>query len=218
MLGRKASQRNELMKSRMLIVIPLYAILIILFFLYQEEIMAWLSTEGMGQIPIILIASTLLAAVPFVPFGIVGGIIGAKYGVIVGGMINLTTSTLAAVLTYMLFRYLFREAGVAYLSKSDKFNAINHMIRKRTFWSVFIGRIIPVMPAFLINCYAGTFRLDFKAFLAATAIGKIPAMLVYAFIGDNAASGASQWMTVLLIYGLFVLFVYGLYRASNRNR
>lgn len=218
MRGRETIQRNEIMNSRLFIIIPLYNILIVIAFLYQKEIVEWLTTEGREQLPIIFFVSTLLASVPFVPFGIVGGIIGAKYGVIVGGMINLATSTLAAVLTYLLFRYLFREAGVAYLAKSDKLNAINQMIRNRVFWSVFIGRIIPIMPAFLINCYAGTFRLDFKAFLAATAIGKIPAMLVYAFVGDNAASGASQWIVVLLIYSLFVLSVYGVYRMSNGFR
>lgn len=204
------------MRNRTIIIILIYAVLITAAFLFQDEIATWMTSEGRGQLPIILVASTLLAAVPFVPFGIVGGIIGAKYGIMVGALMNLTTSTLAAILTYLLFRYLFREEGMAYLAKSVKINAIDQAIRKRAFWSVFIGRIIPIMPAFLINCYAGTFRLDFKVFLAATVIGKIPAMLVYAYVGDKAASGTGQWMIVLLIYAAFVLVVYGIYQMRNR--
>ncbi|GGG70333.1 hypothetical protein GCM10010918_27080 [Paenibacillus radicis (ex Gao et al. 2016)] len=68
------------------------------------------------------------------------------------------------------------------------------------------------MPAFLINCYAGTFKLAFKPFLTATVLGKIPAMLVFAYVGDNAITGAKQWLLVLSIYGLFVLIIFSIYK------
>ncbi|WP_042161471.1 TVP38/TMEM64 family protein [Paenibacillus gorillae] len=188
--------------------------LILIFFIIndQEAILHWIRADENGQFWVIFICAIALATIPFIPFGIVGAIIGAKYGFFLGGAVNLAASSIAAVLTYLLFNSLFRKQGLAYSVKSGRIQFIERSIRNNTFWSVFIGRLIPVMPAFLINCYAGTFKLAFKPFLAATVLGKIPAMLVFAYIGDNAITGAKQWLLVLSIYGLFILIIFRIYK------
>ncbi|MFF2089512.1 TVP38/TMEM64 family protein [Paenibacillus sp. NPDC058174] len=193
-------------------VFSFYLIVIFVTINNQEAIFNWIRADGSGQLGIIFICAILLATIPFVPFGIVGAIIGAKYGLFLGGIVNLAASSIAAVLTYLLFHSLFRKQGLAYTVKSGRIQFIERSIRKNTFWSVFIGRLIPVMPAFLINCYAGTFKLAFKPFLIATVLGKIPAMLVFAYVGNNAVTGAKQWLLVLTIYGLFILIIFSIYK------
>ncbi|WP_397386494.1 VTT domain-containing protein [Paenibacillus terrigena] len=68
--------------------------------------------------------------------------------------------------------------------------------------------MIPIFPAAVINIYAGVFRIRFKTFFIATLIGKFPVMITFAYIGDNIRSGAQQWVSVLVIYLVFLLIVY----------
>jgi len=185
----------------------------------QEQWIGWIRADGGNlQLPIVFLCVVLFAVVPFIPFGVVGAIVGAKYGFWLGSLINLTASTLAALITYMLFHVVFRELGERLLQRSDKLQALQRMIRNQVFWAILAFRMIPIMPAFLINCYAGVTGLPVRPFLLATLIGKIPAMLVFAYIGENIWAGAHNWIIALLIYLLFLLIVYGVYRLNMRLR
>ncbi|MFF2479773.1 TVP38/TMEM64 family protein [Paenibacillus sp. NPDC058071] len=206
------------MKYSKLYVFVIYILLVVMVYVNQDSMMNWLQTDGSNQLPIIFLGTVLLAIVPLVPFGIVGAVIGAKYGFLVGGLLNIAASSIAALITYSLFYFLFRQQGMAYLAKSNRLQTIEESIRKNAFWSVLIGRLIPIMPAFIINCYAGTFRLAVKPFLLATVLGKIPAMLVFAYVGDNAFSGAMQWVVVLLIYCLFLLTIYLIVKLAKYKK
>lgn len=205
------------MKYSKFYIFTFYLLFIILVIINQEVIVEWIRSEGREGLPYLFLGAVLLAAVPFIPFGIVGAIVGAKYGLLLGGVLNLAASSIAALLTYFLFYFLFRQQSIAYLMKSERIQSIERSIKNYTFWSVFVGRLIPIMPAFLINCYAGTFKLAFKPFLLATVLGKIPAMLVFAYAGDNALSGAKQWIAVLLLYCIFITIVYLIYKSYRKK-
>jgi len=185
----------------------------------QDQWLGWIRSDGGSlQLPIVFLCVVLFAVVPIIPFGVVGAIVGAKYGFLLGSLINLTATTLAALITYMLFHIVFKELGERLLQRSEKLQALQRMIRNQVFWSILSLRMIPIMPAFLINCYAGVTGLPVRPFLLATLIGKIPAMLVFAYIGENIWAGAHNWIIVILFYVMFLLIVYGVYRLSVRWR
>ncbi|WP_374992093.1 VTT domain-containing protein [Paenibacillus sp. LHD-38] len=81
-----------------------------------------------------------------------------------------------------------------------------------------IARIIPIMPASLINLYAGVFGLPFKIFILSTLLGKIPVMIVFAYVGANMHSGSTEWIIVVVIYSLFLLMVYLLYQLHYKRK
>ncbi|OME78729.1 hypothetical protein BK120_23645 [Paenibacillus sp. FSL A5-0031] len=190
---------------------------IIVVFWNMEVLIQWIDDEN-GYFVVDFMLTVLLAAVPGIPFGIVGGIIGAKYGVIWGGLLNIAASTLAATFVYFLFRYLLHNQGRALLERNSSLRQMDKFINRHTFWALLMARIIPILPAAVINLYAGVFGLNFKVFLLSTLLGKIPVMLVFAYVGDNLRSGSGEWIFVVVIYALFLFFVYGLYRLLNNRR
>ncbi len=177
--------------------------------------MAWLQ-EDAASAPAFGLA-VLLATIPGVPFGLIGGIIGAKYGFVQGGIINLAANTAASAIVYFVVRYLLKERAIRWLQQSDKLQRMDHFFRDRVFWSILIARLIPIVPAALINVYAGLFGLPFRAFLLATFLGKIPFIVVYTYIGDSVQAGSSSWLLLLAVYGGFLAVVYAMYRLTLRR-
>lgn len=183
----------------------------------RDKMTDWIAMGDSSNLAIVFLFVVLFAIIPVVPFGIIGGIIGAKYGMVWGSIINIGASTLAAALVYFSFRYLFQAWGMTLLMKSEAFQRWNKYIKDREFWSILFARIIPVVPAALINMYAGVFSFSIKPFLLATLFGKIPVMFVFAYVGDNIWSGSRQWIVALITYALFLSIVYYIYRLFTRQ-
>lgn len=190
----------------------------LIVFLNANELMNWINEDKDGDFIIVFGLVVILAAVPGIPFGLVGGVIGAKYGLLWGSLMNIAASTLAAALIYFSFRYLLNNLGTVWVERSTSFRRMNMFIKNHSFWSLLIARMIPIMPASLINMYAGVFGLPFPIFILSTLIGKIPIMLIFAYVGVNMHSGSGEWMTVLVIYALCLLIIYVLYQWLNNKR
>ncbi|WP_018758243.1 TVP38/TMEM64 family protein [Paenibacillus terrigena] len=189
-----------------------------LIWLDRDQLFSWIASDQDRNPMIMILILTIIAAVPGIPYGIVGGIVGAKYGIIEGSIYNLIISSLAAAAIYGVTRYLLQSWGRALLAKSNMIERCNRMIHNHLFWSLIIARMIPVLPAVAINIYAGVFRIPFGTFIMTTFIGKIPIMVVYAYVGDNLWSGAYQWVMVIAIYLGFLTIVYSIYKLFLMRR
>lgn len=198
------------MRSFKFIIVLINLAIVITILLNVELWLDWVKDEK-GSLLTDFSSTVLLAAIPGIPFGMVSGIIGAKYGVLVGGMMCLIASTLAAAFVYFLFRFLFQEQGARLLERYVSFRRMDQFLKRHAFWSILIARIIPIMPAAMINIYAGVFRLPFKTFLLSSFLGKIPIMFTFTLMGDSLNAGTQAWMFVLLFYALFLLIAYGVY-------
>ncbi|OMF38431.1 hypothetical protein BK133_02620 [Paenibacillus sp. FSL H8-0548] len=193
-------------------------IVVLILILNWKELLIWLKDDDYSFFPLVFLLVVLLAVIPGIPFGLVSGIIGAKYGLITGGVLNLVASTIAAAIVYSLMYKLFKDWGIRWLEKSTQLRRIDSFLRKRIFWSILTARLIPVMPAALINLYAGVFGLQFKIFLTATILGKIPFILVSTYVGDNIQSGANEWIMAISIYGVFLTITYIVYQLIMKRR
>ncbi|MDF9842290.1 MULTISPECIES: VTT domain-containing protein [unclassified Paenibacillus] len=197
------------MFTRKIAAVTFYLILIGVIYVIKDNVLPWLDNLAPGSWPIILLLSSVLAMVPVIPFALVSGFLGIKYGLWGGGALSVTASTLAAVLTY----FILAAGGKTHFSPNNrsKLHVWNEHIKHHTFLFVLIGRMLPFIPAALINGYAGWFKLPFVSFVTATALGKIPTMLVFVYIGISAVSGSQYWLPVLLIYTVFLSVVYLIY-------
>lgn len=200
------------MRYKTLYMLASYTAVIGILLVWKQPMLQWIQESGRTPLIIVFLCAVLLALVPFIPFGIVSAVLGAKYGFISGGFLSLTASSLAACLMYVFFRYVGVQWGIRILHKSDKLRQWDSLIRRHWFWSVLVARMIPIMPAIITNSYAGVFNMAFKPFVLATFIGKIPVMVVFAFVGENIADGSGQWISALVLYGCFLAVVYGGYK------
>src|SRR5262249_55676580 len=59
----------------------------------------------------------------------------------------------------------------------------------RDFGGMLRLRLIPVLPIGMVNFIAGLARAPFARYLAATAVGIVPATLIYAYFADSLLKG-----------------------------
>jgi len=94
---------------------------------------------------------------------------------------------------------------------------------KKTWWSIFILRVIPVVPMSLISLAAGVLRLSWKKYGIATFLGAIPRayILGYAgwFVGNAFFSVADQLDTIeSYVSALIVLIAILLLYYHHKNK
>lgn len=112
-----------------------------------------------------------------------------------GALISWSGAMIGALICFYLARWFGRPlvskmVGEKPLGMSDKFFA------RYGKYAVLIARLIPVVSFDLISYAAGLTNMTLWNFLWATALGQLPATIVYSFLGENITSGAK--------YGFFV--------------
>ncbi|WP_018885759.1 hypothetical protein [Paenibacillus massiliensis] len=73
-------------------------LIIIIIMINRDMLYAWISADNTPYFPLVFITVTIFAIFPVIPFGIVGGIMGAKYGLLWGSIVNISASTFAAMI------------------------------------------------------------------------------------------------------------------------
>jgi len=200
------------------IMLLLYAVAGAAAVYYHEELLLWLQHGDRGDIPLMILIATLFALVPVLPYGVIAGAMGAKFGTLAGGLINVTGSALAAVLMFWLVRHAFARQGRAYLARMNSLDRFTRMVERRPFIAVLFARLIPILPAPAVNIYAGISKMGMGPYTLATVAGKIPVMLLLAIVGEQVFSAPENLPLVVLIYAAFLAVVWLLYRWWERGR
>ena len=124
-------------------------------------------------------------------------------------------STLGAMVGYALGRY----AAMPVLLKFGKFILIkpHHIYKAEEFAkkygvaSVFIGRILPVIPFKVFSIAAGITRISFIPFVLWTLIGVVPRIFLLAIFGA-AIVKYTKVIFILIIFGLLIFLAHRIMR------
>ena len=189
-----------------------YAIVFLIGFLEKDVLLDWLSSDSAQLLPYMFLASVFLGLFPVIPFGLFAGMMGAKFGPFWGAFINWTGSVGSAWLFFLFVRSGYQKTGRDYLTKSPRLALFTRAFEQNAFVAVLFARLIPRIHSPVINIYAAISAIPFTSFALATAVGKIPAMLVFAFLGNQLFHNAQRSLLTLLAYAGFLGFAYLLYR------
>ncbi|KZE76068.1 hypothetical protein AV654_24440 [Paenibacillus elgii] len=197
--------------------IGMYLVLILIVYVFKDEILHWMQY---GDAPVLLIFAAALGfiIVPVIPYKIVIGLLGFIYGPLLGALISWTAASVASVIVFCLARYLFQKQGRAYLSKYEKLEKLQAAIEKNPFLTILLARLIPVIPQAVVNVIPAITSIPVVTFAVASALGKIPAMLLFAFIGSNLFAGTSKLVLSVGVYILFLASVYVVYCVWLKKR
>jgi uncharacterized membrane protein YdjX (TVP38/TMEM64 family) len=117
---------------------------------------------------------------------------GVLFGVLVGGLATLVGATIGAAIIFLIAKsaigeYLVRRAGPRLAKLAEGF-------RKDAFHYLLFLRLVPLFPFFLVNLAPAIVSVPLVTFLAATALGIVPATFAFAFVGAglDSALGAQQ--------------------------
>ncbi len=118
-------------------------------------------------------------------------------------------STLGAAVGYALGRY----AAMPAILKFGKFILIkpHHIYKAEAFAkkygvaSVFIGRLVPIVPFKVFSIAAGIANIPFVPFIVCTLIGVLPRILLLALFGSVVVKYTKP--AILILFGLLLIFI-----------
>ncbi|WP_410514634.1 VTT domain-containing protein [Paenibacillus sp. BR2-3] len=176
----------------------LYVSSIIAAFIYRYDILDWIRHDH--NLFLLIGTATLLALFPVVPYKAVIGLFGYAYGSLAGAAICWVATTLAAAIMFGGVKYLFQGKARAYLASVPALDKFAVAVEQRPFASVILARLAPFIPQTAVNAYAGAAGLPFWSYLAASGIGKIPGIALFAFLGGNIFQRPGTAVAAILVY------------------
>lgn len=144
----------------------------------------WLQNVGSQSFALTASVATLLALFPIIPYPIIGGLIGAAFGPVLGSLITWIGSSLASILMFILLRYAYQDFGQKVINRYRMTAKITLLFEQNAFMTIFITRLIPIVPSILVNAYAALSRVPASHYIVASSLGKIPSMILFATVGD----------------------------------
>lgn len=194
----------------------LYAGFGYLIYVYGMDMLVWV--EASNSIPLVILIAITVAMFPVFPYPLVGGMIGAAFGPILGGVITWIGSTAASIMMFLFVRYGYQEWGNRFLYRQNRLGQVTALFENNAFLTILFSRFIPFIPSFVINVYSAVSRVSFLSYILASALGKIPAMLLYAVVGDHLMTEPRNIVLTMGVYGIFISLTLLVYRYWKRKQ
>ena len=180
---------------------------------YFTSMLLWVDSQGKsGAIAFVVIYA--VATIICIPGSILALAGGALFGSFWGAIIVFLGGFLGAVSVFSLGRYLLKNWVKHQLSKNRYLQAINRAIAAEGWKIAILLHISPIIPFNILNYALGASKLAFKDFIIATAIGIIPGVMLYTFLGSafgdltmivmNSAQPRSKIQWLFSIAGVIV--------------
>ncbi|PYZ98140.1 TVP38/TMEM64 family protein [Alteribacter lacisalsi] len=188
-----------------------------IIYLVHEPLLAWIGSTDRSYAPLTAIVATLMSLFPVIPYPIVGGVIGAAYGPALGGLLIWIGSSLASVIMFAIVRYGYQDWGKKILHKYKYLEKLTVLFERNAFVTITLLRMIPVIPSIIINVYAALSRVRFLSYTAASSLGKIPSMILFALIGHTIVTDPGELLVMAIVYATFLIVMYGMYRVWKKR-
>jgi len=153
---------------------------------------------------------------------------GAVFGLARGAVLVWLGATLGATVAFIVGRYLTRGWVERRLERHTTLRALDEAVARGGWKIVALTRLSPVFPFVVLNYVYGATRVSLRQFVPATAVGMIPGITGYVYIGALAGSVVTgtrvhtpvQW--ALYVLGLLAtvaatIYVTRLARAALRR-
>jgi uncharacterized membrane protein YdjX (TVP38/TMEM64 family) len=187
------------------IVSILIVILIILFGYSQKDLlMELVKQDGPNAVLISMLMVSICVFFPIVPFTVLGAMIGALFGATEGLLISYSGAMFGTLLFFFIARYGFKESAQNTLQRYPKVLEYQELLNRNSFIAILVARLIPILPAPVFNAACGLSKVDWKIFLIASAIGKVPNIFIVSFAGANVIH--NKWFSISL-YGSYLLII-----------
>ena len=156
---------------------------------------ATLRSQWWWTAPALVGAYTVLAPLgaPVSPLMFAGG---AIFGTVLGSVLNIAGTFLGAAGSFFLARWLGRDFVIHVVG--DRLRRAERLVARRGFWTWVRVRFLPI-PFPVINYGAALAGVPATLFLIATAIGLIPANIVYTYFAAALVSAVEGGRQAVLL-------------------
>lgn len=155
--------------------------------------------------------------VPPLPLGLIVGLNMLSFGHVFGFLLSYFATIIGCMLSFMLFRYFFRERYMNWFSEKNQIRLKKWMDKlshiKLTTLAVLFA--LPITPAFLVNIAGGLSNISAKKYLTALFIGKPAMLLFYGYIAVSLVDSLKDPVNIVRIV-LLVVFTYSLSKIIEK--
>ncbi len=198
----------------------------------ETELRAW-----QAQHPVLVYGLAFLLYVTVTGLSLPGAAVlslayGWYFGLVRGVILVSFASTTGATLAFLLSRFLFRDAVQQQFG--DRLKSFNEALQREGPFFLFMLRLIPAVPFFVINAVMGLTPIRTRTFWWVSQLGMLPGTIVYLYAGSsvpslqrlategiNAVFTARQLAQILAAFallGLFPLIVRRVVRLTGRGK
>ena len=176
---------------------------------------------GIFLVGFVLVYGALTSiGLPGLPFNVAAG---ALFGSVVGGVLAWMGSLLGASAGYWLARTVGHREVSRWVKRYKRVDAA--VEQARNFSGMLRLRLVPVLPIGIVNFVGGLARAPFVAYIAATALGIIPSVIIYSYFADSlvegVGSGRKQALVSLIIASSLLILLSllpRLFRSRTESR
>lgn len=224
MLPKFFKDMDKQAKTAILVVVAMFAVVAIMAFLGKSA----LNVENGEYQRLFEAISTSEWVIPIIlAFFVLGSFIGVPQWALIAGMVvafgwdkGATGAWTCTLVSASVNFWLARWIGVERVRKfgGALINRITSVIRNNGFVTSFAIRLVPTGPFVLVNMAAGVSGMRYLHFLAGTALGIIPKILIVGLLVTGVVSeDQSSWIRVGII-ALGLVFILAMLLARKRIR
>ena len=146
-----------------------------------------------------MVAEALVVPVPVAVIMLANGLV---FGLWRGALISLAGGLIGALAAYGIGRLLGRTVLERALPAAG-LRMADALMAKYGRWALVLNRWIPGVPGDPVSYAAGITKVPARLFLALTVVGLVPANLITAYLGSQAAGDVPRryWISGLLLVG-----------------
>lgn len=150
------------------------------------------------------IALYIVLVVAFAPGSFATITSAALFGFTGGLFVAMTGATIGASLAFLISRFIGREGVVELFG--DRVGRVDDFISEREFVSIFVLRLLPVVPFNGLNYAAGLTNVRFSRYFPATILGMLPGATLTSWTVSQADDMAStSFLIPAVITGIAIL-------------
>jgi len=209
-----------------LFVMLVYALYVVPFAAWLSVIVEWVQQHAVAG-PFIYVVGVVTATVLFVPGSGSMMIAGFLFGVLAGSLWAAIGITIGAQCSFLVGRRVARQWVEHRVAGNSRLQAIERGLREEAFVIVLLTRLSLVIPFNVLNYAYGITSVRSGVHLVATAVGMLPAVVLYAYLGTLARdlgqilsgeatpSELGYWVAAAGIVAIVVL-TWSIHRIASR--
>jgi uncharacterized membrane protein YdjX (TVP38/TMEM64 family) len=140
---------------------------------------------------LIVAACIALGTLIFLPTSLITMLAGFLFGLAPGFLVAWIGGMIASVIAFWISRSFARSWIERKIQRNTIFIAIDRAIQRKGFLVVLLTRLVMVLPYPALNYSHGLTGVSLKDYLAATAIGAIPPVFLFTYLGTTVSDIAA---------------------------
>jgi len=179
---------------------------VILFGGNLEQVIRLIRSWGVAAPLMSVLLMITQAIVAPIPAFVVTAANGMVFGSFWGALISWIGALMGALTSFFIAR-LFGNVALRKIVRNQKtVDFIRHAGEKRGFYVILLSRLLPFISFDVISYMAGLSGIRLWAFISATALGMLPATLIYTYIGHRIPAMEKNF-PILLTYTTVFIFI-----------